>query len=74
MQNLDPVAAYNFLHANPEALLVDCRTEVEYMCVGHPKGAEHIAWQESPDWEIDPHFADKVRHLLVGDMSRPVLL
>jgi rhodanese-related sulfurtransferase len=74
MQNLDPVAAFSFLEANPEALLVDCRTEVEYMCVGHPTGAEHIAWQEAPDWQVDPHFADKVRHLLVGDMARPVLL
>jgi hypothetical protein len=61
MKNLDPVAAYAFLQANPEALLVDCRTEVEYMCVGHPIGAEHIAWQEAPDWQVDPHFADKVR-------------
>lgn len=74
MQNLDPLAAYAFLEANPEALLVDCRTEVEFMCVGHPVGAEHIAWQEAPDWEVDPHFADRVKHLVVGDMTRPVLV
>ena len=74
MDHLDPVAAHAFLQREPRALLVDCRTEVEYMCVGHPVGAEHIAWQEAPNWQVDPHFADKVRHLLVGDMSRPVLL
>ena len=74
MQNLAPVAAYAFLEANPEALLVDCRTEIEFMYVGHPQGAEHLAWQEAPDWEVDPGFADKVRQLVAGDLGRPVLL
>ena len=74
MQDIDPLAAYTYLKARTEAVLVDCRTEIEFLYVGHPVGAEHIAWQEAPDWEIDPHFADKVKHLLVGDMTRPVLL
>ena len=74
MQNLDPLAAYAFLAANPGALLVDCRTEIEFMYVGHPVGAEHVAWQEAPDWEVDPDFADKVGRLAAGDLGRPVLL
>ena len=72
MDNLDPVAAYVFLQREPRALLVDCRTEVEHMYVGHPVGAEHVAWQEAPDWEIDPEFADKVKRLVSGDLGRPV--
>lgn len=74
MQSLAPVAAYTFLAANPEALLVDCRTEIEFMYVGHPQGAEHIAWQEAPDWAVDPDFAAKVGRLATGDLTRPVLL
>jgi len=74
MQHLDPQAAHSFLQQNPEAVLVDCRTEIEHMYVGHPIGAEHVAWQEAPDWEIDPDFAAKVKRLLRGDQSRPVLL
>ncbi len=74
MDHLDPVAAYAFLQREPHALLVDCRTEVEHMYVGHPVGAEHVAWQEAPDWEIDPQFADKVKRLVSGDLGRPVLL
>lgn len=74
MENLDPLAAHAFLAANPEALLVDCRTEIEFMYVGHPVGAEHIAWQEAPDWEVDPDFPAKVGRLAGGDLSRPVLL
>ncbi len=54
--------------------MVDCRTEIEHMYVGHPVGAEHVAWQEAPDWEIDPDFAKKVARLIKGDLTRPVLL
>jgi rhodanese-related sulfurtransferase len=74
MQHLDPVAAHRYLAENPKALLIDCRTEIEHMYVGHPAGAEHVAWQEAPDWEIDPLFADKVRRLVSNDLERPVLL
>lgn len=74
MRHLDPVAAHAFLQDNPRAVLIDCRTEIEHMYVGHPVGAEHVAWQEAPDWEIDPLFADKVRRMVGGDLERPVLL
>lgn len=74
MQNLDPVAALAFLRADPQALLVDCRTEIEFMYVGHPVGAEHIAWQDAPDWEVDPHFAARVKQLAGGDLARSILL
>lgn len=74
MQHLDPKAAHAYLQAHPRALLVDCRTEIEHMYVGHPVGAEHVAWQEAPDWEVDPEFADKVKWLVGGDLERPVLL
>ncbi|WP_374325700.1 rhodanese-like domain-containing protein [Azonexus sp.] len=74
MQHLDPRAAHLFLQQTPEAVLVDCRTEIEHMYVGHPVGAEHVAWQDGPDWEIDPDFAAKVKRLLKGELARPVLL
>jgi rhodanese-related sulfurtransferase len=74
MQQLDPRAAHALLQQRPEAILVDCRTEIEHMYVGHPVGAEHVAWQEAPDWDIDPEFADKVKRLVKGDLNRPVLL
>lgn len=74
MLELDPPAAFRFLQDNPGAVLVDCRTEIEHFYVGHPAGAEHVAWQEGPDWDVDPAFADKVKRLLAQDLSRPVLL
>ena len=74
MQHLDPLAAYAFLQQTPQAVFIDCRTEIEHMYVGFPVGAEHVAWQEAPDWEIDPEFAAKVLRLAKGDKGRPVLL
>ncbi len=74
MQHLAPLAAFAFLQAHPQAVLIDCRTEIEHMYVGHPLGAEHVAWQEAPDWDIDPEFVAKVKHLVRGNLQRPVLL
>jgi rhodanese-related sulfurtransferase len=74
MQHLDPIAAHAYLQAHPDAVLVDCRTEIEFMYVGHPVGAEHVAWQEAPDWEIDPRFAERVARLVESERTRPVLL
>lgn len=74
MLHLDPKSAHAYMQAHPRAILVDCRTEIEHMYVGHPVGAEHVAWQEAPDWEIDPEFVDKVKWLVGADLQRPVLL
>ena len=72
MQHLDPRAACALLEENSQAILLDCRSETEKMYVGHPAGAEHIAWQDGPDWAIDPEFSTKVKRLVKGDLSRPL--
>ena len=72
MKHLTPLQAHEFLAANPHAVLVDCRSEMEYLCVGHPVGSQHVAWNDGPDWEINPHFVGQVRK--IASMNRPVLL
>lgn len=74
MKHLTPRQTYEFLRQNPDAVLVDCRSETEFFYVGHPVGAEHLAWQDGPDWEIDPRFAERMRRLLGGRQDRPVAL
>ena len=74
MQHLDPRAAFALLEENSQAILLDCRTETEHMYVGHPAGAEHIGWQDGPDWVIDPEFSTKVKRLVKGDLSRPLFI
>ena len=46
MKHLEPREAYAYLQQHPDALLVDVRMEIEYLYVGHPPGAIHIAWYE----------------------------
>ena len=73
MKHLTPKETFEFLNANPDALLVDCRSEIEFFYVGHPAGAVHVAWHEAPDWEVNPNFAREVLQE-AKDKDRPILL
>ncbi len=72
MKHLKPREASEFLHAHPDAVLIDCRSEMEYLFVGHPIGAAHVAWNDGPDWDINPHFVGQVKK--IASMNRPVVL
>lgn len=72
MKHLKPREAHEFLHQTPQAVLIDCRSEMEYLFVGHPVGAHHVAWNDVPDWEINPHFVGQVRK--IASMNRPVVV
>lgn len=74
MKHLTPKEAYAFLNDNPEALLIDVRSEIEYLFVGHPKGAIHVSWNDGPDWEINPHFVGEVKKLAGHGIERPIVL
>ena len=63
--DLSPKAAYQYLQDNPEkAVLVDIRSSMEYLFVGHPVGSVHIAWIDEPDWDINPDFVPEIKRLL----------
>ena len=48
---------------------------MEYLFVGHPLGALHVAWNEGPDWEVNPHFVGQVRKLAgTNHTTRPIVL
>ena len=72
MKHLKPKEAQDFLASNPQAVFIDCRSEMEYFFVGHPVGAQHVAWNDGPDWEINPHFVGQVKK--VASMNRPIVL
>lgn len=74
MKHVTPKEAYAFLAANPEALLIDVRSEIEFLFVGHPKGAIHVSWNDGPDWDINPHFVGEVKKLAGHGGERPVVL
>ncbi|MDH5368689.1 MAG: rhodanese-like domain-containing protein [Gammaproteobacteria bacterium] len=73
--------AHQLLEKDPRALLVDVRSNMEFLFIGHPVGAISIPWIDEPDWVINPNFAAEVRKLLLGGLDHnshghnvPVLL
>jgi rhodanese-related sulfurtransferase len=72
VKHLKPREAHQFLQREPEAVFIDCRSEMEFLFVGHPVGAHHVAWNELPDWEVNPHFVGQVKK--VASLNRPVVV
>ena len=73
IENLTPTQAWELLQQNPDAVLVDVRSQMEHAYVGHPLGAIHIPWKEAPSWEINADFVADVKKL-VSNPNTPVLL
>ncbi|MCB1755786.1 MAG: rhodanese-like domain-containing protein [Gammaproteobacteria bacterium] len=61
--------AWEILQNDPRALIIDVRSSMEFLFVGHPKGAVHIPWIDEPDWDINPHFVADVRKVLLGGVA-----
>jgi rhodanese-related sulfurtransferase len=61
--------AWQLCEKKPRTLLIDVRSSMEYLFVGHPKGAVHIPWIDEPDWIINKDFATEIRKLLLGGSS-----
>ncbi len=72
MKHLAPKEAYEYLKANPNAVLIDVRSEMEYLFVGHPKDALLIPWQDGEYFDINPDFLGHVRK--ASSVNRPVVL
>lgn len=72
MKSLNPKETAHFLKTNPSAVLIDVRSEIEYLFVGHPVGAIHVPWNDGPDWEINPDFVAHVKK--IANESRSILL
>ena len=66
LHDISAKSAAQLLHDDPRAILVDIRSSMEYLFVGHPVGAVHLPWIDEPDWEINPHFVAEVRKLMLG--------
>ncbi|MEL6710951.1 MAG: rhodanese-like domain-containing protein [Pseudomonadota bacterium] len=80
VKDLSPDEAYQLLQADSRALLVDVRSTMEYLFVGHPVGAVHIPWIDEPGWKANPDFITDVRKLSLGaneeqtDACPPIIL
>jgi rhodanese-related sulfurtransferase len=65
-ESLTPKQAWQLLQDNPRAVLVDIRSTMEFLFVGHPASALHVAWIDEPEWTVNPHFVTDVRKVMLG--------
>ncbi len=66
LRNIAPKQAFQLMHDDPRTVLIDIRSSMEFLFVGHPVGAVHIPWIDEPDWVVNPHFVTEVRKLMLG--------
>jgi rhodanese-related sulfurtransferase len=66
---ISPVQAWDLLQNNQRAILIDVRSSMEYLFVGHPQGSVHVAWIDEPDWIVNPEFVTEVRKVLLGGVG-----
>jgi rhodanese-related sulfurtransferase len=64
--DIDPTEAFRLLTDDPDAVLVDCRTNAEWSYVGTPdlssiqKRTIFIEWQQFPSGQVNPRFVDQL--------------
>ncbi len=66
VKSLTPVEAWNFLEHTPRAVLIDVRSSMEFLFVGHAKGSVHVPWIDEPNWTVNPDFVTEVRKVMLG--------
>ncbi len=69
VKELSPTETFELLKSNPRAVLIDVRSSMEFLFVGHPQGAIHVPWIDEPDWKINAHFAAQVRQVMLGGIA-----
>ena len=69
LQTITPEQAYQLCQEDVRTLLIDIRSSMEYLFVGHPVGAVHVPWIDEPEWIINPHFVIDIRKLILGGVS-----
>jgi rhodanese-related sulfurtransferase len=69
VKTLTPTQAWKVLEESPRAVLIDVRSSMEYLFVGHPRGSVHVAWIDEPDWVVNPHFLTEVRKVMLGGIG-----
>ena len=69
IKTVSPLEAWEICQQDPRALLIDVRSSMEFLFVGHPQGALHIPWIDEPDWVINENFVTEIRKLALGGLN-----
>ena len=81
VQSVTPAEAYRLVEKDQRVVLIDVRSSMEFLFVGHPRGSVHVPWIDEPDWIVNPYFVTEVRKVMLGgvgmddhDSDAPVVL
>jgi rhodanese-related sulfurtransferase len=70
VQTVSPTKAWEIIRNNQRAVLIDVRSSMEYLFVGHPSGSIHVPWIDAPEWTVNPsHFITEVRKVMLGGIG-----
>ena len=69
---ISPEMAWNMMQQDTAVLLVDVRSDMEYLMIGHPVGALNVAWIDHPSWTVNENFVADVRKLMLGRVNKQV--
>ncbi|MCP4492563.1 MAG: rhodanese-like domain-containing protein [Gammaproteobacteria bacterium] len=64
--HISATEASELIQKEPSVAFIDVRSDMEYLFIGHPKGAVNIPWINEPDFIINPDFEREVRKLILG--------
>ncbi|HEX5637138.1 MAG TPA: rhodanese-like domain-containing protein [Gammaproteobacteria bacterium] len=70
LNHISPAEGFDILQRDSRALFIDIRSNMEFLFVGHPRGAIHLPWIDEPDWTVNKDFVREIRQLLLGGVSQ----
>jgi rhodanese-related sulfurtransferase len=69
VQTISPTDAWEIISNDQRAVMIDVRSSMEYLFVGHPSGSIHVPWIDAPEWTVNPHFITEVRKVMLGGIG-----
>lgn len=66
---IEATEAWELMQSDPGVALIDVRSDMEFLMIGHPKGAVNVPLIDAPDWTINPLFVANVRKAILGRVS-----
>ncbi|HAJ92874.1 MAG TPA: sulfurtransferase [Gammaproteobacteria bacterium] len=69
VKSFSPPQAFDFIEKNQRTVLIDVRSSMEFLFVGHPRGSVHVPWIDAPDWIVNPDFVTEVRKVMLGGVG-----
>ena len=66
IDTISPTDAWSLMQTDPGVTLIDVRSDMEFLMIGHPRGAVNVPWIDAPDWVVNEHFVANVRKALLG--------